>query len=222
MISATGMSTSTYSRLSTSSMGFARVRAFTLMEIMLVLVIMGIATSFVMFNAFSGTYAQDLEKQVKRFQVVFDLASDFAVLNQLELGLRIDQKKNLYMFMVLDEEDKWQPIEGDKALSSHELPEMFNVELTIDNLPWVEEGSLFDDGVFDEKLSFDDERVEIGKEEEKRLPPPQVFLLSSGEITPFSLTFIYEPQFGNDEPVYYRINGMEMPPVEREGPLDIL
>lgn len=201
---------------------FSRIQAFTLIEVMLVLVIMGIATSFVLFNAFGGSYEKDLEKQTKRFQVVFDLASDYAVLNQTELGLRIDKKKNTYMFMALNEEDKWIPIEDDKVMSSHELPEMFSLDLNLDNLPWVEEDSLFDEGVFDEEMSLDDAAVQIGNEEEKTFPPPQVLLLSSGEITPFSVTFIYEPQFGDDDPVYFRVNGTDLPPVEREGPLDIL
>lgn len=201
---------------------FSRIQAFTLIEVMLVLVIMGFATSFVLFNAFSGSYEKDLEKQTKRFQVVFDLASDYAVLNQTELGLRIDKKKNTYMFMALNEEDKWIPIEDDKVMSSHELPEMFSLDLNLDNLPWVEEDSLFDEGVFDEEMSLDDAAVQIGNEEEKTFPPPQVLLLSSGEITPFSVTFIYEPQFGDDDPVYFRVNGTDLPPVEREGPLDIL
>ena len=199
-----------------------RPLGFTLLEVMLVLVIMGLAVSFVTFTAFGNSSAEDLEKQAKRFQVVFDMASDFAVLNQQQLGLRVDRKKNQYLFMILDDEQKWQILEGEELFASYELPEQFTFELELDDLPWVEEDSLFDEGVFDERLSLDDDGVEIGSEEEKQLPPPQVLLLSSGDITPFSMAFVYEPEFGNEDPVYFRIKAGDSLPLEREGPLSRL
>ncbi len=199
-----------------------RQRGFTLLEVMLVLVLMGLAVSYVVYNAVGSSYAEDLEKQTKRFQVVVDMASDFAVLNQQELGLRVDEKKNLYLFMLLGEDDKWLPLEEDKLFASHQLPDQFKVELELEDLPWIEEDSLFDQGIFDEQLSFDEDRPDIGEEEEKRLPPPQILLLSSGEITPFSLSFIYEPEFSTEDPVYFRVNAIDTPPLERLGPLDSL
>lgn len=199
-----------------------RQRGFTLLEVMLVLVLMGLAVSYVVYNAVGSSYAEDLEKQTKRFQVVVDMASDFAVLNQQELGLRVDEKKNLYLFMLLGEDDKWLPLEEDKLFASHQLPDQFKVELELEDLPWIEEDNLFDQGIFDEQLSFDEDRPGIGEEEEKRLPPPQILLLSSGEITPFSLSFIYEPEFSTEDPVYFRVNAIDTPPLERLGPLDSL
>lgn len=196
-----------------------RPSGFTLLEVMLVLVIMGLAVSFVTFTGFGTNSAEELEKQAKRFQVVFDMASDFAVLNQQQLGLRVDKKTNQYLFMVLDDEQRWQLLEGDDLFTGYEVPEPFTFELELDDLPWVEEDSLFDEGVFDERLSLDDDRVEIGQEEEKELPPPQVLLLSSGDITPFSMAFVYEPEFSNEDPVYFRIKASDSLPLEREGPL---
>lgn len=196
-----------------------RQRGFTLLEVMLVLVIMGLAVSYVLFNSFGSSQSEELENQAKRFQVVFDMASDFAVLNQQELGLRIDKKKRTYTFMLLGEDEKWLLLDSNEIFASYALPEQFAFELELDDLPWVEDDSLFDEGIFDEELSFDEDRVKIGEEEEKRLPPPQVLLLSSGDITPFSLTFIYEPEFGLDDPVYYRIKAIDTTPLEREGPL---
>ena len=78
---------------------FKKSRGFTLLEVMLVLVIMGLLAGTVVFNI-SGQSGQDrLKKQVQRFQVVFSMASDYAVLNQQQLGLRIDSDKNQYSFM---------------------------------------------------------------------------------------------------------------------------
>lgn len=200
----------------------SRSHGFTLLEIMLVIVIMGLAVGVVMFNSVGQSKLQELEKQTKRFQVVFDMAADFAVLNQQQLGVYIDRNKRSYYFMHLDEEQKWRRLEGDKVFSEYQLPDAFSFELELDDLPWQEDESLFDQGVFDEQLSFSEDDIKIGEEEEKLPPPPQIFILSSGDITPFSLSFIFEPDFGSEEPVYFRVNGEDTPPLTREGPLDSL
>ncbi|TRY33272.1 type II secretion system minor pseudopilin GspH [Aliiglaciecola sp. M165] len=198
-------------------------QGFTLIEIMAVLAIMGLVISLVTFRNFATTPSEALEKQAKRFQVVVDMASDFAVLNQQEIGIRIETKTNEYMFMWLDEEQNWQLLEGQNTFAKYALPEPFTLQLELDNLAWVEEDNLFSDGIFDESLSFDEDRVEIGQdEEEKKLPPPQILLLSSGDITPFSLTLIYEPEFSSDDPVYFKLNALDTAPIERLGPLDAI
>ena len=193
---------------------------FTLIEVMVVLLIMGLATGAVMLN-YSGENAQELlKKQTQRLQVVFNMASDYAVLNQRQLGLRVEDKDNTYYFMHLDEEQEWQKLELDTTFGKHQLPELFNLELSLTDLPWEVEESLFSSGLFDEELSVSSDGVEIGDEEEKKLPPPQIFIFSSGEITPFSITLAYEPQFSNELPTYFRINGQDSTPLTIEGPLD--
>ena len=197
-------------------------RGFTLIEVMLVLVIMGLLAGTVVFNI-GGQSGQDrLKKQVQRFQVVFSMASDFAVLNQKQLGLRVDQDKNQYSFMVLDEEQNWQLIAGDKTFEAHTLPDEFTFELELNDLPWDTDDSLFNESSIDAELSVSDDSVSIGDEEEKPLPPPQVFLLSSGDITPFSLSFAYEPGFSSEVPSYFRVNVQDSLPVTVDGPLDQL
>jgi general secretion pathway protein H len=193
---------------------------FTLLEVMLVLLIMGLATGAVVLS-YTGESGRDLlKKQTQRFQVVFNMASDYAVLNQRQLGLRVEDDNNSYFFMYLDETQKWQKLEFDNTFAEHQLPELFSLELFLTGLPWETDKSLFSSGVFDEELSVSNDAVEIGNEEEKELEPPQVFIFSSGEITPFSVTLAYEPEFGNELPSYYRINGQDSAPLTTEGPLD--
>lgn len=193
------------------------VQGFTLLEVMLVLLLMGLIVSTVTFTALGKSAEQKLEEQAQRFAVVVNMASDFAVLNQQELGLRIEEGS--YYFVYLDEEQKWQRIEQDKVFEQRELEEDVTLALELDDLPWQEEESLFDQGLFDETLSVSEDEVEIGEEEEK-LPPPQVLLLSSGEITPFSLTFQFEPSFGNEEPVAFKVDAVDMPPLQVSEALD--
>ena len=91
--------------------------------------------------------------------------------------------------------------------------------MNLDDLPWDVEDRLFDRELFDENLSVSDAGVEIGNEEEKKLPPPQILIMSSGEITPFVLSFNYEGDDG-EEPVYYSLQNPELPPLTLEGPLE--
>ncbi|GAC17921.1 type II secretion system minor pseudopilin GspH [Paraglaciecola arctica] len=199
---------------------FAKHAGFTLIEVMVVLLIMGLATGTVMLS-YSGESGQDLlKKQTQRLQVVFNMASDYAVLNQKQLGLRVEDKNRSYYFMYLDEEQEWQKLELDKTFAEHQLPKSFNLELSLTDLPWETEDSLFSSEVFDEGLSVSDDGVEIGKEEDKKLDPPQIFIFSSGEITPFSITLAYEPEFSNEQPSYFRVNGQDSTPLTTEGPLD--
>tara|TARA_R110001592_G_scaffold89078_1_gene262050 strand:+ start:35011 stop:35655 length:645 start_codon:yes stop_codon:yes gene_type:complete len=201
---------------------FKKSRGFTLLEVMLVLVIMGLLAGTVVFNI-SGQSGQDrLKKQVQRFQVVFSMASDYAVLNQQQLGLRIDSDKNQYSFMRLDEEQNWQLISGDKTFEAYTLPEEFTFELELNDLPWDTDDSLFNESSIDAELSISDESVSIGDDDDKKLPPPQVFLLSSGDITPFSLAFAFEPGFSSESPSYFRLNVQDSLPVTVDGPLDRL
>lgn len=197
-----------------------KTTGFTLIEVMVVLFIMGIVASSVVMNFTGQDNADLLKKQAQRFEVVFNMASDFAVLNQKQLGLRVEEKTNSYYFMLLDENQEWIKLEADDTFTEHELPELFALELSLTDLPWDAEESLFSTEVFDEKLSLDDEGTQIGKEEDKKLPPPQIFIFSSGEITPFSVTLAYEPEFSDDLPVYFQVNGQDAIPVTREGPLD--
>ncbi len=185
---------------------------------MVALFLIGVATSIVLFNAFSASESDRLKEQVQRLQVVFDMASDFAILNQQQLGLYIDQDEQIYRFVWLDDEQEWQPITDNPTFAEKQLPEPFSMELLLDDLPWQDTDRLFDRGIFDETLSVSEDGVEIGEEEEKQ-PPPQILILSSGDITPFSLLFKYEPDFGQDDPVYFKLNGQDVTPLIRLGPL---
>lgn len=206
--------------MTTRRTSFAKYTGFTLIEVMLVLLIMGLAMGAVVLS-YSGENGKDLlKKQTQRLQVVFNMASDYAVLNQRQLGLRVEDENNSYYFMYLDEEQEWQKLELDTTFAEHQLPELFSLKLSLTDLPWETEESLFSSGVFDEELSVSSDGVEIGNEEEKKLDPPQVFIFSSGEITPFSITLAYEPEFSNELPAYYRIDGQDSTPLTSEGPLD--
>lgn len=195
---------------------------FSLIEILLVLLILGLMTGTVVINFLAPEAKDKLEEQARRFQVIVGMASDFAVLNQLQLGLRIEPDEQKYSFVFLDDQSRWQLLEQQTIFEPFTLPEAFTLELELDNLPWVDEDSLFDTDLFDDDEGFKIERdIEVG-DEPPPLPPPQILLLSSGEITPFSLIFKFEPNFTSEDPVYFRVNAEDYAPLIIDGPLEFL
>ncbi|MBU2978319.1 type II secretion system minor pseudopilin GspH [Alteromonas sp. C1M14] len=198
------------------------MQGFTLLEVMLVMVLMGLAASFVVFNAFGVNQSDQLKKEANRLQVLMDMASDYAVLNQRQLGVRFEKERREYYFVYLDDDDKWQKINNEKLYAPHTLADQFTFSLNLDDLPWDTEDQLFERDVFDENFSLDDTSTNIGDEEEKVLPPPQVLIMSSGEITPFSLAFIYEPGLSSEQPVYFELQNKDIPPLLLNGPLENL
>ena len=194
---------------------------FTLIEIMLVIALIGLMISVVSYTAIGTNNRDKVDEQAKRFQVVFDMASDFAVLNQVQLGIRVDEEENTYTYVVLDDEDNWIEMADQKLFATHELPEFMTLQLKLDDLPWEQEEQLFDRGVFDEELSVSNAGVDIGNEEDIPPPPPQLFLLSSGDITPFELAITYEDDFGSEEPITFTLRAKDVTPIERIAPEDI-
>jgi general secretion pathway protein H len=172
---------------------------FTLLEVMIVLALIGLILSSVRYTVFTGNVEKDIEKEVKRLQVVFNMASDFAVINQVELGLRIDDEEQSYEFLRLDDDEKWVTLDNQKHFTNVLFTEGVYLEISLEGLTWQNDESLFDNRIFDENLSVSDDGVDIGNEEDKVLPPPQIIILSSGEITPFELLIRYEsPDVGNE------------------------
>ncbi|MBC3765867.1 type II secretion system minor pseudopilin GspH [Neptunicella marina] len=188
-----------------------RTAGFTLLEIMVVLLIIGISVTVVLLNVNGPERKDQLKQQAERFKALCTMASEYAILNQRQLGLRVEP--NSYYFVVLDDEQKWQLIENNKLFAEHKLADDFTLELNLDDLPWQQDDNLFDQGVFDETLSVSDDETSIGDEEEKPLPPPQVWLFSSGDITPFSLTFTFDPLNNTEIPAYFKVEAPDALPL---------
>lgn len=191
---------------------------FTLLEVVIVLGLIGLIMASVRFTIFSANVEDNIEKEVKRLQVVFNMASDYAVINQLELGLRIDDETQTYEFVALDDEENWLPIDDQKHFVKTAFSEGVFLEMSLEGLPWQNEESLFDNRIFDENLSVSTDGVDIGNEEDKAPPPPQVFILSSGEITPFELLIRYQAQEIGDDEFEFQLQGKDTVPLTIIGP----
>jgi general secretion pathway protein H len=107
----------------------------------------------------SDRRAEQLEREAQRIVTLLQLASEEAVMRSEQLALRVNETG--YEFMIL-ENGKWTALADDRPLRPRELPAGIELRLELqDNPP--------------PGLSAEDSEQ------------PQVFLLSSGEMTPFVL-----------------------------------
>ncbi len=196
-------------------------KGFTLLEVLVVIALIGLIVSSVQFN-FSGKRPEDvLKKTSYKFAELFESASNYGLLNNIELGLYID--KESYQFLGYDGV-KWSVIPEQDWLAAQTLPENVTFKLALDDLP-IDEPLLFDSSVFkaadDEYLSFDDIEREKNAKKEKILLP-QVYILSGGDITPFSLTFSFTEEaslYDDLDDLAYRVTGIYSIPLTVEGPV---
>ncbi|OFA31864.1 type II secretion system protein GspH [Glaciecola punicea] len=194
---------------------------FTLLEIIIVLALIGLILASVRYTVFTENVEKDIEKEVKRLQVVFNMASDYALINQLELGLRIDGDEQSYQFVKLDDDEMWVALDNQKHFDKVFFTQGVTLGITLDGFMWEEDDSLFNNRIFDDELSVSNDGVVIGNEEDRTPPPPQVFILSSGEISPFELQIRYESQEINQEPFEFVLEGRDTVPLKMIKPDDV-
>lgn len=137
-------------------------RGFTLIEIIVVVLIIGIIVSFATLSI-SGRSQQDrLNNEVRRLTELMRLASDEAVLLGLEIGMRSKAKGSAYEFMVIGEEGSWQTYQQvDSPLRPRSLPDGMQMEVVVED---------FEPPAADEEEAL-----------------PAMLFLSSGELTPFEI-----------------------------------
>lgn len=191
-------------------------RGFTLIEVMVVVVLIGLMASLVQFN-FSGNNPEDkLQYESARFAAIFEVAADYGMLNNIELGLIV--KKNSYQFLGYDG-TKWTEIPEQDWQANVKVPEDIELSLELDDLP-IDEPMLFDADTFKEK--DEEDFTLMSKEEQEEKIIPQVYILSGGDLTPFSVTFRLNEDLvyiEDIEDLAYRVTGIYSIPLTIEGPV---
>ncbi|MBT8135467.1 MAG: type II secretion system minor pseudopilin GspH [Gammaproteobacteria bacterium] len=150
-----------------------RARGFTLLELMVVIVIVGVLVSLAVMSL-GDNAARRLEEEATRFGSLLRLAADEAVLQGRDIGVVIDESS--YSFHVIDDQfGQWQPMAADRLFRQRNMIEGIRLELAIDDI----------------SLELPPPATEPDDEDLQDTEPvnPQVLLLSSGEITPFELLF---------------------------------
>ncbi|GIU19404.1 type II secretion system minor pseudopilin GspH [Shewanella colwelliana] len=169
-------------------MKMSRQFGFTLMEVLLVVLIMGLAASAVTFTTGGADKQQALERVARQFMASTELVLDETVLSGHFIGIVID--KDHYEFVFYDE-GKWKPLQQDRLLAAREMEYDVQMHLTLEGMPLSQEDEE-QDSWFDEPL------IEPSAEDKKKFPEPQVLLFPSGEMSSFELAFVSKDERGNE------------------------
>lgn len=143
-------------------------RGFTLVEILIVVLIISLASAFVIPRLSGGHQERKLEEEVKRFVSIVKLAQEEAIFSSAEYGLLVEPDN--YQFYLLRER-QWVKADRDALLRTRHIAEPIQLELEVED-----------------QESFFTHTDKKEKDKKKRITP-QILMLSSGELTPFEITF---------------------------------
>jgi general secretion pathway protein H len=147
-----------------------RCHGFTLLELLVVLVIIGIILSVAVISIGDGGRSRQITQEGERLVALIEHAGDEAITQGVELGIHFTA--NDYQFITL-KEGHWVPYHGKRSLRQRHLPEWSYLEMSLDMLPVP----LLDAQAANQSDGLNTERLE-----------PQLLILSSGERSPFEIT----------------------------------
>ena len=150
---------------------------FTLLELLVVLVVVGVMVSLAVLSF--GVLGSDRqsEDESKRFWMVLQQAREEAEMQVEDLGIFVSS--GAYEYLRFDSrKDEWQPIEGDELFAQRELPEGLRFRLRLESREVVLKPSL----------------PQRGDKDENKRNPPHIMVLSSGDVSPFELEIEREGQ----------------------------
>ncbi|MGI2200292.1 type II secretion system minor pseudopilin GspH [Shewanella baltica] len=163
-----------------------RHAGFTLMEVMLVILLMGLTAAAVTMSIGNSGPQQALDRTARQFIAATEMVLDETVLSGRFIGIVIE--KTSYQF-VFYKDGKWDPLDKDRLLSEKQMEPGVVMNLVLDGLPLVQDDEE-DDSWFEEPL------IEPSADDKKKHPEPQVMLFPSGEMSAFELTFISKTDKG--------------------------
>ena len=152
-------------------------KGFTLLELLVVIVLLGIVSSFAVLSLNIAGLETEFEQETKKIHALINLAKEEAIIQAQEIALVVGKKN--YYFQYFDWDNKvWLPKE-DKIFRQRKLHEGLKIYLETES----------------EKIIFKK------KDEEEELN--RVFFLSSGEQS----EFIVKISIREKEQNYFRIIG---------------
>jgi general secretion pathway protein H len=157
---------------------------FTLLEVMLVVLLIGLASLTVVMT-FPNTLSSENNAswQAQRFATLLQWAEDEALISGNELGLVIE--KNSYQFAIYDySKQRWLATRVGEIEGKVELPELVSLEYSLSDSAWGEINNSDQDSFIEES-----ERVDIEGDNKLKTLNPLIYVMSSGEVSPFSLVF---------------------------------
>ena len=163
-------------------------QGFTLLEVLLVLAIIAL-TSFVVVINIPPSAQNAAEQQARQIYHRMQLMQDEALLGGQEFGVRVSTESDKLTLLGLTPEG-WQPLEWAKMKSDIVIDDDVVLDFSLNTGIWEDDERLFISQSFDDDDSALFEEDENDKDGEKSTESdPQILIMSSGEITAFSLRF---------------------------------
>lgn len=107
----------------------AAQNGFTLIEILVVLVIVGLISTLAVFTMGGSSQQRELEVEVQSLYLRMQTVSEQAVLNNLEAGLVIETDS--YRFLVFDDETQAWEISPERLFQAHTLPSWVSINVSL-------------------------------------------------------------------------------------------
>lgn len=145
-----------------------RASGFTLLEVLVVLVIIGVITAMAAVSVNVLGKDSEMQQEAERLQAILAQVREEAVLQSRDLGLRVDETS--FEFLEYDGRmERWHAVTGDPLLRERTLPPGLRLALRVEDRAT---------------------KLEPREGETDRNPIfPQVILQASGDLTPFDLVF---------------------------------
>jgi general secretion pathway protein H len=151
-----------------------RVGGFTLLELMVVVVIIGLLAAAMVLSVGITGKDQPLEKESDRAAALVRYAREKAEVETREFGLYLGEHE--YEFLTYDpRKGLWRSVDEDESLRLRELPAGLKLSLVVEGRSVV-------------LKSPDPRQTEKQREEEAKTRVPHVIIYSNGDLTPFELT----------------------------------
>jgi general secretion pathway protein H len=166
-----------------------RQRGFTLLEIVLVMFVIGIAFGMVAISIGSGTRPYEIKSAAKSLYASASLASEEAILTNTQFGLRFDLDPDyagpdehfVYDWYQFDTVNmRWVKLENHDVLKSGKFPEHIRLQIEIEGQPLVVGAKEKQKS----KLALEQKQEEDGKGEPEY---PDIYFMSSGELSAFTV-----------------------------------
>lgn len=150
-----------------------KAKGFTLVELLVVIVLIGLMTSFVMLSTGTAGLERDMAEEAKRLHGLVKLAQEESIVQAKEIAMEIN--KNSYSFLQQGDK-KWIAL-GEKVFRSRTLKNELELKLDMESQP----------GIF----------------KSDKTDALRIYFLSSGELTPFTISIKLKD---HDYP-YYQLKG---------------